>query len=420
MRWLLPIYDVSGAQRRMVAVVQMGISPERFLFPVIQAWPTSSRVAKPCWCARRETAVFMNELRHRSGTAMRLRLPLSDDFLPAAVALRASAPGQVQGRDHRNVPVLAAYRPVAGTDWHVVAKVDRAEVLEPVHVLAWWVGAVATLAVAALALVLGLSGDSCSSAQRLEMLVQKARSDQLMEQFFALPFIGIATGDLSHARWGGSTGISAALWAMVRSRWKPGVGRSGQCNRSGAGSGGVDRLVRGEIEVYAVDRRIRRGDDSEAFVSVQLRARAGGRASNASWRCRTSPAGTRMNAGSSASRGCMPRSAPVTRPSCSAIRRRRCSCGSARQRCPWGMHLAWIGMLEPGTGRLQVVASDGDGASAPGVSLMPPTVWVCRVWGAPGTALRENREIWLNDVPRHDPRQLFRCTGRTRWYGCLC
>lgn len=147
LRWLLPVYDISSAQRRMVAVVQMGISPERFLFPVIQAWLTLSPSGETLLVRREgDAAVFMNELRHRSGTAMRLRLPMANDTLSAAAALCASEPGQMAGRDHRNVEVLSAFRPVATTDWHVVAKIDRAEVLQPVHVLAWWVSAVTTLA----------------------------------------------------------------------------------------------------------------------------------------------------------------------------------------------------------------------------------------------------------------------------------
>ena len=411
LRWLLPIYDVSGAQRRMVAVVQMGISPERFLFPVIQAWPTSSPSGETLLVRKEgETAVFMNELRHRSGTAMRLRLPLSDDFLPAAVALRASAPGQVQGRDHRNVPVLAAYRPVAGTDWHVVAKVDRAEVLEPVHVLAWWVGAVATLAVAALALVLGLFWRQLQRAQRLEMLVQKARSDQLMEQFFALPFIGIATGDLSHARWGrfnrhfcsivgyGPEQVETLAWADLVS-----------ATDLAQDLEGVDRLVRGEIEVYAVDRRIRRGDDSVAFVSVQLRVLA---QEGARKQCivalqditrrhedeRRIKRQSRLYAALSACN-----QAIVQCDSAQALFMRICEAAVPLG----GMHLAWIGMLEPGTGRLQVVASHGDGASAPGVCIDVADGVGMQGLGCAWTALRENREIWIHDVPNTRPTAAF-------------
>ena len=39
----------------------------------------------------------------------------------------------MEGTDYRGVPVFAAAQPVPGTSWHVVAKLDSAEVLAPVR-----------------------------------------------------------------------------------------------------------------------------------------------------------------------------------------------------------------------------------------------------------------------------------------------
>ncbi len=409
LRWLLPVYDISSAQRRMVAVVQMGISPERFLFPVIQAWPTLSPSGETLLVRREgDAAVFMNELRHRSGTAMRLRLPMANDTLPAAAALRASEPGQMAGRDHRNVEVLSAFRPVANTDWHVVAKIDRAEVLQPVHVLAWWVSAVTTLAVIALALVLALFWRQLRRAQRLEMLVQKTRSDQLMGQFFSLPFIGIATGDLSHARWGRFNRhfcsiVGFAPEQVERLAWADLVSPDDLVQDLE----GVDRLVRGDIEAYAVDRRIRRGDGAQAFVSVQLRV-------------------LEQDDGH---KQCIVALQDITRRHEDELRIKQQSrlyaalsaCNQAIVQCSTaqalfvriceaavplgGMHLAWIGMREPGSPALQLVAAHGAGAPDMGADLvvgadMPGL-------GCAWTALREGREVWINDRPNTRPAVAF-------------
>lgn len=203
LRWWLPVFDSSGPLRRLLALVLVHSSPQHFLFPVIQTWPTSSPSGETLLVTREgDSAVFMNTLRHRSGTAMKLRLPMADLSLPAAVALKASLPDVVTGLDYRRVEVMSAYRPVAGTAWRVVAKLDRSEVMAPVRVLSLWVGGVTALALLAVTAVLALLWRQARRAQRLEVLAAQAKSDELMARFFSLPFIGIATGDVASARWG--------------------------------------------------------------------------------------------------------------------------------------------------------------------------------------------------------------------------
>ena len=145
--WAVPVI-ASGLQERGVLVL-LRMVPDHFLFPLIQTWPTASASAETL-LARGEGdyVVFLNELRHRKGTALVLKLPLSSPALPAAIAVRANKPGTIRGLDHRGVEVLAAYQPVAGTSWHLVAKVDRAEVMMPVWRLVYWIGLVACAAVA--------------------------------------------------------------------------------------------------------------------------------------------------------------------------------------------------------------------------------------------------------------------------------
>ena len=53
-----------------------------------------------------------------------LSFPASKARLPAAMAVRGRT-GIVGGEDYRGVPVIAAIAPVTGTDWHVIAKVDK-------------------------------------------------------------------------------------------------------------------------------------------------------------------------------------------------------------------------------------------------------------------------------------------------------
>ncbi len=102
-----------------------------FLYPFIQSWPTPSETAETLLVRREgDEVVFLNELRHRSGTALQLRLPLGEEDLPAARAALGEE-GAMEGVDYRGVEVLAATRSVPGTGWRLVAKVDASEVYSP-------------------------------------------------------------------------------------------------------------------------------------------------------------------------------------------------------------------------------------------------------------------------------------------------
>ncbi|MEW6426518.1 MAG: PAS domain S-box protein [Thermodesulfobacteriota bacterium] len=110
-----------------IAVVILLSDPSQFLFPLIQNWPTPATSAETLLVMRSgDEVLFLNELRHRSGTAMKLRIPLSRADLPAAMAVQGRI-GIVEGLDYRGVPVLADIRPVPDSPWFMVAKIDRRE-----------------------------------------------------------------------------------------------------------------------------------------------------------------------------------------------------------------------------------------------------------------------------------------------------
>jgi PAS domain S-box-containing protein len=111
-----------------VAVLIFEIDPEKYLYPLIQSWPTPSRTAETLLVERQgESVLFLNELRHRPGSAFNLRFSLSERELPAAKAALGWV-GAVQGRDYRGVEVLADVRPIPQTPWFLVTKVDAEEI----------------------------------------------------------------------------------------------------------------------------------------------------------------------------------------------------------------------------------------------------------------------------------------------------
>ncbi len=116
-----------------VGALVLWVDPGRFLYPYIQSWPAPSRTAETLLVRREgDQVVYLNDLRHRPGEALRLRRPINRDQLPAAIAASGRA-GIVSGTDYRGKPVLAATQPVPDSPWALVAKVDSDEILTPVH-----------------------------------------------------------------------------------------------------------------------------------------------------------------------------------------------------------------------------------------------------------------------------------------------
>src|ERR1035438_8173650 len=64
------------------------IDPYRFLYPLIQSWPSPNLTGETL-LVRRDGGdiLYLNDMRHRAGTALSLRLPLAPGrLLPAALA----------------------------------------------------------------------------------------------------------------------------------------------------------------------------------------------------------------------------------------------------------------------------------------------------------------------------------------------
>lgn len=116
-----------------IGALLLHIDPYIFLYPLIQLWPTPSPTAETL-LVRREgnEVVFLNELRHRKGTALTLKFSINDKQLPAVLAVKG-VQGVVEGTDYRGVPVLAATRAIPDSRWFIVSKIDEEEIHAPIH-----------------------------------------------------------------------------------------------------------------------------------------------------------------------------------------------------------------------------------------------------------------------------------------------
>ena len=140
---------------RVIAFIALTVDPFEDLFPLLQQWPTPTMTAESLLISRMDDAViFLNELRHRKNTAMKLTVPLNRHALPAAMAV-SGVVGPVEGMDYRDVPVFAHVTSVPDTGWFLVTKIDKQETLEPTIHWFWLMSALtATLIILAAVLIL--------------------------------------------------------------------------------------------------------------------------------------------------------------------------------------------------------------------------------------------------------------------------
>ena len=125
---IAPLF-ADGAHRPLGALI-LRADAQQFLYPLIQSWPTASASAETLLVRRDGDAVlFLNKLRHRDGTSLKLRIPLTRTDLPAAMAVDGQE-GVVQGTDYRGIAVLAAVKPIPDSPWFMVTKIDKDEALE--------------------------------------------------------------------------------------------------------------------------------------------------------------------------------------------------------------------------------------------------------------------------------------------------
>jgi two-component system, sensor histidine kinase and response regulator len=126
----VPLFSSGGD---LIGAIIMVIDPYQVLFPLIQSWPVPSRTSETLIVrAEGDSLIYLNELRHRYNTAMKLKYPLKDPDLPAAKAVLGYE-GVFEGTDYRGIPVISYLRKIPNSPWFMVAKVDKKEIYLPLR-----------------------------------------------------------------------------------------------------------------------------------------------------------------------------------------------------------------------------------------------------------------------------------------------
>ncbi len=114
------------------ALVVMHVDPPAHIHPALRDWPQATSTGE-AFLFRREgdEVLILSDPRQDPGAAAVRRLPLSTSTLLSARFLRGeAAPGALlEGADYRNQPAFGVILPVEGSEWYLLVKQDRSELL---------------------------------------------------------------------------------------------------------------------------------------------------------------------------------------------------------------------------------------------------------------------------------------------------
>ena len=127
------IAPVLGKNKIPIAALIFRILPNDYLYPLIRQWPIPSKTSETLIVRKDgDNVLFLNELRHTKNAALNLRIPLTRTDISEVKGVLGYK-GIIEGKDYRGVRTLADIRPIPGTTWFMVSKVDQSEIYSELH-----------------------------------------------------------------------------------------------------------------------------------------------------------------------------------------------------------------------------------------------------------------------------------------------
>jgi diguanylate cyclase (GGDEF)-like protein/PAS domain S-box-containing protein len=133
---LVPLLHGKTSPKSVVALFLIRLEPEKFLFPLVESWPTPSATSETVLMKPTSKGVVrLTGRRHvKENFDWLINFPRDRRTPPGMVDKRQQGP--VEHLDYRNVPVISYVKKVDNSPWYLVAKVDQAEIFAPIHSLA--------------------------------------------------------------------------------------------------------------------------------------------------------------------------------------------------------------------------------------------------------------------------------------------
>jgi diguanylate cyclase (GGDEF)-like protein/PAS domain S-box-containing protein len=262
-----------SSPQRIVGIIVLRAPVEQFLFPLIQSWPSASPSAETV-LARLDgdQIVYLNDLRHRKDSALSLRLPINTPGIPIAASILSGKPLTIEGTDYRGVRVLAATRPIRGTDWHLAAKVDKDEIMALLREMLFWVSLIAIVAVVVVASAVLMLWRQQQRLHQLNLLARTAEKDKQLKLFYDLPFIGMAISSPNSKAWLYANDhlcdmLGYSREELLKTTWAD-ITYPDDLNSI---LEQFERMKAGEIEGYTLEKRFIRKDGSPISVNLDIK-----------------------------------------------------------------------------------------------------------------------------------------------------
>lgn len=259
--------------QRSVGAVILRAPVQEFLFPLIQSWPTASPSAESALVRRDgDHVLYLNELRHLKGTALSLRKPLDSPESVTAIAIRRNEPLTMEGVDYRDIRVLAATHPIQNTDWNLVTKVDRDEVMALLHEMLRWVALVAFIAIMVVASAVLMLWRQQQRVHQLALIARTAERDRQLKLFYDLPFIGMAITSPINKQWLYVNDRLCNMLGytrdeMLQTTW---ANITYPCDLD-TNVVQFERMKAGEFDDYTLEKRFLRKDGSPLSVNLDVK-----------------------------------------------------------------------------------------------------------------------------------------------------
>ncbi len=104
------------------------VDPYTFLYPLIQSWPAPVKTAETLLLRKEgDSILYLNQLKNAPKAALELRQQITESSLPPLDAVNGKLES-FEGIDYAGRNVIADIRPIRGTTWLMVAKIDKSEV----------------------------------------------------------------------------------------------------------------------------------------------------------------------------------------------------------------------------------------------------------------------------------------------------
>jgi PAS domain S-box len=218
---IVPIIDNT---KQPLGVIIFRKDPSKQLFPLIQSWPIPSETAETLLVRREgQNVVWLNTLRFNNSAPLTVKFSINNQSIPAVAAVLGRT-GAFNGRDYRGVSVLSDLRPIDGSPWFLVAKIDVREATTIASRLSIMIIAIA-VAIAAL----WISGIVTNYHRKIgktfrSLYTHEKKQSEILEEFHAT-LLGIGDGVISTdkdgiVRWMNKSAEQMTGWSNIEARGK--------------------------------------------------------------------------------------------------------------------------------------------------------------------------------------------------------